>query len=107
MSKLFSTKPLAAVVAAGLLQGSAQAVTATRRILALGDSLTDGYRISRNRAFPALLQSMLNKEGRRVEVINAGISGSTTASAMSRLERHLASPPDILILALGINDGLR
>jgi acyl-CoA thioesterase I len=76
-------------------------------ILVLGDSLTEGYGLTREQAFPALLETELRKEGYDVTVTNAGISGSTTAGAVSRLAWHLRTKPDIVILALGANDGLR
>lgn len=78
------------------------------RILALGDSLTDGYGLEKDQAFPKKLQEKLHENGYEfVEVINAGISGSTTATAPSRLRWQLRSKPDLMILALGANDGLR
>ena len=82
------------------------------RILILGDSLTEGYGVSAQQAFPSLLEKKLNDEfssdkNRRYEIINAGISGSTSSGGVSRIEWLLKSKPDFLILALGGNDGLR
>ena len=77
------------------------------KIVALGDSLTEGYGIDQKDAYPALLEAALNKKGKKVKVYNAGISGSTTASAPKRLKWFLKLKPQILILALGANDGLR
>lgn len=80
------------------------------KILCLGDSLTAGYGIDKANAFPALLQKELRKTGYKdAVVINAGISGSTTASGVGRLRWHTRAKdkPDILIIALGANDGLR
>lgn len=78
------------------------------KIVCLGDSLTEGYGISREKAYPALLQAKFDSKYKdQVEVINAGISGSTTASAESRLKWFLKTKPEILFLALGANDGLR
>ena len=77
-------------------------------MLALGDSLTEGYGLSKEQAWPALLQSLLHQRGRtNITLINGGVSGSTSASALSRLRWHLKAKPDVLILALGANDGLR
>jgi acyl-CoA thioesterase-1 len=73
----------------------------------LGDSLTAGYGIDQEKAFPRLIEQALAKEGIHVQVINAGISGSTTASAVSRIKWQLKSPPALIVLALGGNDGLR
>jgi acyl-CoA thioesterase I len=77
------------------------------RILFLGDSLTEGYGIAQEDAFPALVEQSLRKDGYTVEAVNGGVSGSTTASAPGRLRWHLKAKPDILVLALGANDGLR
>ena len=82
------------------------------RILILGDSLTEGYRVSAQQAFPSLLEKKLNDEfssdkNSSYEIINAGISGSTSSGGVSRIEWLLKSKPDFLILALGGNDGLR
>lgn len=76
-------------------------------ILCLGDSLTEGYGIDPESAYPALMQSELKKQGYSYKVVNAGISGSTSASAANRLAWFLKSKPEILILCLGANDGLR
>jgi len=79
------------------------------KVLCLGDSLTEGYGVSKASAYPAKLKTKLNEKGLDVEVINAGVSGSTTASGLSRLRWALKAKakPDILIIALGANDGLR
>ena len=82
-------------------------MAATQTIVALGDSLTEGYGIAMEKAYPALLEKKLKAARKDVKVINAGSSGSTSASAESRLLWQLKSKPDILILALGANDGLR
>jgi acyl-CoA thioesterase-1 len=78
-------------------------------ILCLGDSLTEGYGVPKSAAWPAVVEKTLRDKKHNVTLINAGISGSTTASGPSRLLWHLkAKPtPDWLILALGANDGLR
>ena len=82
------------------------------RILILGDSLTEGYGVSSMQAFPFLLETKLNyadanRTGTNFEVVNAGISGSTTSGGVSRIQWLLKSKPDLLIVALGANDGLR
>lgn len=78
-------------------------------ILCLGDSLTEGYGVARSEAWPALVEVILREKKINVTLINAGISGSTTASAPSRLRWHLKSKESVdwMILALGANDGLR
>jgi len=83
-------------------------LNAETRILFLGDSLTAGYGVEQEQAFPSLLGPLITAEGYPdVKLINAGISGSTTASALSRLKWYKRTRPDILFLALGANDGLR
>ncbi len=77
------------------------------KIVIIGDSLTEGYGIAKTSAYPFLLEQKLKKQNPDVQVINAGSSGSTSASALSRMEWHLKGNPQIVILALGANDGLR
>jgi acyl-CoA thioesterase-1 len=78
------------------------------KILFLGDSITAGYGVAKEDAYPALLGQTLESLGiHHVEIINGSISGSTTASALSRLKWFQKASPDILVLALGANDGLR
>jgi acyl-CoA thioesterase I len=81
----------------------------SRRIVFIGDSLTEGYGIKREEAYPALVQRALDKEhkGKNWVVVNSGISGSTSASAVSRVKWHLQQKPALVVLALGANDGLR
>ncbi|MEY4640351.1 MAG: hypothetical protein RLZZ227_345 [Pseudomonadota bacterium] len=88
----------------------AQAADADEKftIVLLGDSLTEGLGLEENEAFPGLLAARFRAEGREdVEVVNAGISGSTSASGPSRLQWYARAQPDLLVLALGANDGLR
>ena len=73
----------------------------------LGDSLTAGWRLSEDEAWPALVGRALVAEGRPIRVLNAGASGETAAEGLARLPGVLAREPDVLVVALGINDGLR
>jgi acyl-CoA thioesterase-1 len=81
------------------------------RILILGDSLTEGYGIPPTDAYPYLLQAKLNAnlpaDSLPYEVINGGVTGSTSSGGTTRIDWYLKSPPDFLIIALGGNDGLR
>jgi acyl-CoA thioesterase-1 len=77
------------------------------RIVILGDSLTAGYGLDPGEAYPALLQAKINAAGLPFEVVNAGISGDTTSGGLRRVDWILAKGVDILIVALGGNDGLR
>lgn len=77
------------------------------RIAAFGDSLTAGKGLAAEEAFPAQLEKVLRGRGHNVTVINAGVSGDTTAGGRARLDWLLADKPDLVILELGANDGLR
>jgi acyl-CoA thioesterase-1 len=76
-------------------------------ILFYGDSLTAGNGLSVEDAFPALIQKKLTADGKAVKVINAGLSGETSAGGLARLDWVLRQPIDIVVLELGANDGLR
>ena len=73
----------------------------------LGDSLTAGLGLSKSSAYPAVLERTLREEGRPIRVVNAGVSGDTSAGGLSRLPSLLGQHPDVLVVALGGNDGLR
>jgi len=96
---------LAAVCAAGV---PAAAREHAPRIVVLGDSLTSGRGIGKAHAYPAVLQQHLRDNGYDYEVVNAGVSGDTTAGALRRVGEALDEEDvQILIVALGANDGLR
>ena len=77
-------------------------------ILFFGNSLTAGYGLTQSDAFPALIQDRIDSLGLAYQVVNAGLSGETTASGDSRLEWVLERQPiDVFVLELGANDGLR
>ena len=78
------------------------------RILFIGDSISAGLGVEKQQAYPELIHERFRRRGiQTIVVTNGSISGSTTASAVSRLKWHLKVRPDILVLALGANDGLR
>lgn len=77
------------------------------KIVALGDSLTAGLGLDMEEAYPAILQDRLDEAGYPYEVVNAGVSGDTTAGGLSRADWVLSGDVRVLILALGGNDGLR
>jgi len=85
------------------------AVRADQRpvILALGDSLTAGYGLPPGKAFPAQLQEALADHGINAKVINGGVSGDTSAGGLARLDWLLGDRPDLVVVELGANDGLR
>ncbi|HZR45711.1 MAG TPA: arylesterase, partial [Candidatus Manganitrophaceae bacterium] len=76
-------------------------------LVAFGDSLTAGLGVSASEAYPALLERKIKQSGYPYRVINAGVSGETTAGGLQRVGWILKSRPDIVILELGANDGLR
>jgi acyl-CoA thioesterase-1 len=76
-------------------------------ILFFGDSLTAGYGLSPEEAFPALVEKLLTQGEKKVKVINAGLSGETSAGGLSRIDWVLRQPIDVFVLELGANDGLR
>ncbi len=85
----------------------------TIKILFVGDSLTEGYGVSKDEAYPTVVAEELNRKfklrrmAKRVEALNGGVAGATSASGLSRLRWFLKAKPRVLFLALGANDGLR
>jgi acyl-CoA thioesterase-1 len=91
-----------------LLIFAAPAAAAERTVvLALGDSLTSGYGLPPGKAFPAQLEAALADHGVDAKVINGGVSGDTSAGGLARLDWLLGDKPDLVIVELGANDGLR
>lgn len=84
-----------------------EATDSNNKILFFGDSLTAGYGLEVSQAFPALIQQRIDSLGLDYTVINAGLSGETTASGKNRLAWVLEDDIDIIIIELGANDGLR
>src|SRR5262245_6124736 len=78
-----------------------------KRIVVLGDSLAAGYGLDPSEAFPALLQKKIDQAGLHFTVVNAGVSGDTTAGGLRRLDWLLKRSIDVLVVELGGNDGLR
>lgn len=98
--------------AASKQQGAAEAppdgsAVARPRVVALGDSLTAGLGLLEQQAYPALLQRKIDADGFQFEVVNAGVSGDTSAGGLRRLDWALEGDVKVLIVALGANDGLR
>lgn len=98
MRRLFAFAFLALVLASPVFAGT---------VLFLGDSLTAGLGVAQEQAYPALIQEKIREKNLPFEVINAGISGDTTAGGLARLDWVLQKKIDVLVLALGANDGLR
>lgn len=89
------------------LYGTALAANDETVIVALGDSLTAGFGILANDSFPVRLEAALRGAGVNARVVNAGVSGDTTAGGLARIDWVLADTPDLVIVELGANDGLR
>lgn len=107
MRIVFKTIVVALLVAAPV---AAPAAGGPIRILAFGDSLTQGYGVPPGDDFPDVLEHALKAKGMDVTVINAGVSGDTSAGGLARLDWSLEdanNPPDAAIVELGANDGLR
>ncbi|RMD46550.1 MAG: arylesterase, partial [Alphaproteobacteria bacterium] len=94
-----------AALALCALGGGAEA--RTLRVVALGDSLTQGYGLPAGQGFVPQLERWLRERGHDVELVNAGVSGDTTAGGRARIGWTLAGGADALIVALGGNDVLR
>jgi acyl-CoA thioesterase-1 len=88
-------------------EGSRAAEPARLTVVALGDSLTSGHRLPESQAYPALLEKRLKDADLPYRVVNHGVSGDTSAGGVRRLADALAEQPQILIIELGANDGLR
>ncbi|MEK9755199.1 MAG: arylesterase [Rhodospirillaceae bacterium] len=98
---------LLAIAALAFPSDRAAAADGSFRILVLGDSLTAGYGLAAADAFPAQLQAALKADGVDVQIINAGVSGDTSAGGRARLGWALGDKPQAMIVELGANDGLR
>ena len=102
-----STLTLAFVSALAVAAAPAARLSDRPRIVALGDSLTSGHGIGAARAYPAIIQERIDAAGLDYSVVNAGVSGDTSAGALRRLDRALDGNVRVLVVALGANDGLR
>ncbi len=88
-------------------KAAAPRTTGRPRLVVLGDSLTAGLGLDPSQAYPALLQQRIDASSLEYEVVNAGVSGDTTAGALRRLDWALEGDVRVLVVALGGNDGLR
>ena len=103
-----SVSPFRALLVASLLLVVASTgFAADHVIVVLGDSLTAGLGVAPEEAYPALLAARLRREGFDYRVVNAGVSGDTSAGGLRRVDWALKTHPEIVVVALGANDGLR
>lgn len=86
---------------------SSRAASPPRTIVFIGDSITDGYGVKKEEAYPTKVGEMLKSKGFDVKIVNGGTSGSVTAEADRRVRWFLKAKPDVIVLALGGNDGLK
>ena len=96
--------PLSLLAVAAL---AAAPAPAQRTVVFLGDSLTDGYGLARDEAFPSLVEARIRAAGLGWKVVNAGVSGDTSAGARARMDYVYRQNPDLIFLCIGSNDGLR
>jgi len=102
-SKVYQTVAALLLVLAGCAAASAEPL----KLVVLGDSLSAGYLLPPDEAFPTQLQAALEKNGHEVEVVNAGVSGDTTADGLARLDWSVGPDAKAVIVELGANDALR
>ncbi len=111
--KVFAAAALAFAVTSAVasdissVPSASAGAASAKTIVVLGDSLAAGYGLDRTEAFPALLQRKVNEVGLKFQVVNAGVSGDTSAGGLRRLDWLLKRPVDVLVIELGGNDGLR
>jgi acyl-CoA thioesterase I len=98
---------LAALLIAVMVAAAPATAQTKPRILAFGDSLTAGFGLDDDEAFPVRLQARLATDGTIVKIINGGVSGETTTGGLSRIEWALSFHPDAVLVELGANDALR
>lgn len=104
---LVALMTLFAALGLGTLPSNATPDASPVKLVAFGDSLTAGYRLPTNAAFPTVLERALKARGRAVTVANAGVSGDTTTGGLDRLDWSVPDGTDGVILELGANDMLR
>ncbi len=97
----------ALAVLAAVACGTVAAAEKPVKLVAFGDSLTAGYGVAADEAFPAKLQKALRARGHAVEVVNAGVSGDTASGGLDRLDWSVPDDADAAIVELGANDALR
>lgn len=95
------------LLSACVVAGARLTAAETKTVVFFGDSLTAGYGLDPDEAFPALIQKKIDAAGIPAHVVNAGLSGETTAGGLRRLNWILRQKADVFVIELGANDGLR
>ncbi len=104
---MVDSSPVGATEAPVIPSAGGSPSLAAPRVVFLGDSLTAGYTLEESEAFPARAGALLEEAGIAIQVVNAGVSGDTSAGGLRRLSWVLRQKPDLLVVELGANDGLR
>src|SRR5262249_50070982 len=107
MASIITASVVTAPVVSALMLTASAGAAAERVVVALGDSLTAGLGVAPDEAWPALLQARFERERWPYRMVNAGVSGDTSAGGPARLDWVLRNDPAIVVVALGANDGLR
>jgi acyl-CoA thioesterase-1 len=107
LRRIFNRFALALAITFAWNNGGTMAADRDAVVAFLGDSLTAGYGLASEQAFPARLERALRRAGARVKIVNAGVSGDTTAGGLARLDWVLGDKPDVVVVELGANDALR
>ncbi|MGB0645029.1 MAG: GDSL-type esterase/lipase family protein, partial [Akkermansiaceae bacterium] len=107
LRKIFLRGLLLAAISLVFAGNTAKANDTKKRIVILGDSITAGYGLNLSQAYPALIQQKIAKAKLPFIVVNAGVSGDTSAGGLRRVTWALSKGAEILVVALGGNDGLR
>lgn len=105
--RLWDLDIVAIFIFLSLMSHAWTATAATKTIVFVGDSITAGYGVKKDEGFPERIGEILKSEKIDVKIVNGGISGSVTADADRRIRWYLKSKPDVIVLALGANDGLK
>jgi len=105
--KKSSLKHIAVVIFLFVMMAFMSVSYSQTQVLFLGDSLSEGQGLDEEYSFPRLVERNLRQKNYKVSIINGGVSGSTSASGVTRLKWHLKKKIDVLVLELGANDGLR
>lgn len=104
---LLNSFTISSILFAAIYAGSTNQYTPATHILFIGDSLTAGYGVPPEKSYPSLVSERFKQLGLSVKVTNSSVSGSTSASGPGRVKWALKAKPNIIVLALGANDGLR
>ncbi len=99
--------PAATSVSAAPAALAAEPASSAPRVVFLGDSLTAGLGLGEAAAYPALVGALLAQRGVAVQIVNGGVSGDTSAGGLARVDWLLSLRPEVMVVALGANDGLR